>query len=372
VVFGQSLLGMLSDRLGRRRVIAGVMAMDAFFFGLTAASTDPGSLLAIRIACGLFAPISLSISWVADVSATKTRDVYKRNFANVGLMFNVGALLGGAAGGLLGPTNWLAANLLSAAPCVAASLWALGSTNPISPLAAGASRAVRGVGTTLRAFPYRVVCAQYFMAGAVLGSFYSLAPVMLAGQHGATAGEIAALMLSAAAWNIANNAFVIRPLLLRLGALRFVVAASVVSGLSNAALAAGESSLVATYLLYPIIYVSTALQLTVLNMMSSSYAVRFQTQSHRSSRLQPIRSQHGCHTRWPPRDGWWPARSWRWSRARAIRTLCLPSQRRSRARRRRPRTRTTSSAWRPRTRAWRPRRADRSPAGTVVSCAFES
>ncbi|KAG8471265.1 hypothetical protein KFE25_009686 [Diacronema lutheri] len=275
VVAGQLVLGALSDRVGRRRVIALVMAMDALLFALTAFLTAEPALLAVRVAVGFFAPISLSISWVADVSATKPPDIYRRNFAHVGLAFNLGSLLGAACGGLLGPGRWLVANLLSAAPCALTCAWALASSEPISALAQGASAAVRGVRETLAAFPFRVACAQYFMSGAILGSFYSLAPVLLARSHGAPAGAIAAVSLASAAWNILNNLLAIRPILAYLGALRAVALASAVAAVSNAALAVAQRDRIATFALYPLYYVSAALALTVLNMMSSAYAARF-------------------------------------------------------------------------------------------------
>ena len=310
-----------------RRVIALVMAMDALLFALTAFLTAEPALLAVRVAVGFFAPISLSISWVADVSATKPPDIYRRNFAHVGLAFNLGSLLGAACGGLLGPGRWLVANLLSAAPCALTCAWALASSEPISALAQGASAAVRGVRETLAAFPFRVACAQYFMSGAILGSFYSLAPVLLARSHGAPAGAraaapppprwrsaitssrrsravddaaralqsrdlkkippppkktkknrpgaIAAVSLASAAWNILNNLLAIRPILAYLGALRAVALASAVAAVSNAALAVAQRDRIATFALYPLYYVSAALALTVLNMMSSAYAARF-------------------------------------------------------------------------------------------------
>lgn len=275
VVVGQLVLGALSDRVGRRRVIALVMAMDALLFALTSLFTSELPLLAVRVSVGFFAPISLSISWVADVSATKPPRVYQRNFAHVGLAFNLGALLGAACGGLLGPERWVAANVLSAAPCALAFAWAAASSEPISALAAGASSAVSGVRATLAAFPFRVACFQFFMSGSVLGAFYSLAPVLLAQSHGAGAGAIAAVSLAAAAWNIANNQFAIRPILAQLGSLRAIALASALAALSNAALAFGQASAVASYALYPLVYVSAALALTVLNMMSSAYAQRY-------------------------------------------------------------------------------------------------
>lgn len=275
VVAGQLVLGAVSDRLGRRRVIALVMAMDAILFGITALFTSELPLLGIRVAVGFFAPISLSISWVADVSATAPPDIYRRNFAHVGLAFNLGALLGAASGGLLGPERWVVANVLSAVPCALGFVWAVVSSEPISALAEGASKAVTGVKTTLAALPFRVACMQFFMSGTILGSFYSLAPVLLSSSHGAKAGAIAAVSLASAAWNIANNQFAIRPILGYFGSLRAIALASAIAALSNAALAAGQRNPISTYALYPIVYVSAALALTVLNMMSSAYAKRF-------------------------------------------------------------------------------------------------
>jgi MFS family permease len=273
VVIGQVVLGAISERLGRRRVLVLVMGMDAILFGLTL-FTKPVSLFCVRVAVGLL-PVSLSISWVTDVSASKPRPVYARKFAHVGLAFNLGGLLGAACGGLLGPERWVVANVLSAAPCALACVWALLSSDPVSVLAEGASKAVRGVRATVSALPYRISLGQFLMSGSILGAFFSLAPVLLATTYAASATEIAAVSLSSAAWNILNNQFAIRPLLRWLGALRIVALLSVIATLANAALAVRQAHEITTYSLYTIVYVSAALAVTVLNMMSSAYALRY-------------------------------------------------------------------------------------------------
>lgn len=275
VVAGQLLVGALSDVIGRRTCLVIVMGMDAVLFGLTAWAEGIIFLVLVRTAVGLFAPISLAVSWVADVSSGLPRATYRRNFAHVGLSFNLGALLGSAAGGILGPANWLAANLISAAPALAAAAWAVLSPDS-APMVATGPREVEGVLATVRHPAYLASLFQYLQAGALLGSFYSLAPVILKERHGASALDIAALMLASALWNIFNNAVVVGPLLGLLGAHRHVVLCSLVAAGSNAVLAAaGSSSAIVAYGVLPVWYVGGALSLTVLNMMSSQYALRF-------------------------------------------------------------------------------------------------
>lgn len=201
VVLGQLGWGVLSDYIGRRRSLVVVMGADAALFVATAFASTPALLLATRVGVGLFAPISLSISWVADVSTGLPLQTYRRHFAHVGLSFNLGALLGAACGGLLGPERWLAANIVSAAPSALACCWAL-----VSPEAAHVKGEPRGVRATAARPQFQVACLQFFASGALLGSFYSLGGVLLASAHGATAAEIAILSLASALWNIVRRA----------------------------------------------------------------------------------------------------------------------------------------------------------------------
>ena len=300
VLVGQLGWGVASDRLGRRRTLAIVMAGDALLFAATAFARSPAALVAVRAAVGCFAPLGLGIAWVSDCSIGKPPAAYRRNFADVGLSFNVGTLAGALVAGLLGPGRWSAACLISAAPAALISAWACVSTDPAGAAdaagAAGAAVAEDGGApplppsllALLRALPVATTMGSNFVHGWVHGAFFGLTPIIMADEFGCTSAAIAAVSGAAAVWQIANNCSLIPRLLARTGALRYHAGGLLVCACNTAALAgvaraavdggaprsARRSARAASLVGFVCLYVFSACNLTTLNLMVSKYAAR--------------------------------------------------------------------------------------------------
>ena len=143
------MIGVLSDWLGRRRLILAVMVFDAILFAATGFTKDVTALIVLRLLAGFSAPVALGIGYVADISYGLPPARAQFNFALVGVSFNLGALIGAATGGLLGADLWLPANLAAGAVPALVAAWALASEDtpktvsaaPTSPAAAPSSPA---------------------------------------------------------------------------------------------------------------------------------------------------------------------------------------------------------------------------------------
>ncbi|WP_051329746.1 TCR/Tet family MFS transporter [Niveispirillum irakense] len=94
------VLGALSDRFGRRKVILASVAgagIDQLFMAF---APGLGWLLAARLIAGLTAAnITAANAYIADISGPENR---ARNFGMVGAAFGIGFIAGPALGGLLG------------------------------------------------------------------------------------------------------------------------------------------------------------------------------------------------------------------------------------------------------------------------------
>jgi DHA1 family tetracycline resistance protein-like MFS transporter len=98
--FGAPLLGALSDRFGRRRVLLIGFCGLALNFFATAMSTALWMLIAARIVGGFTqANAAVANAYVADITAPADR---ARRFGLLGAMFGIGFVLGPVLGGLLG------------------------------------------------------------------------------------------------------------------------------------------------------------------------------------------------------------------------------------------------------------------------------
>lgn len=97
------LIGVLSDRFGRRPVLLVSLFGLAIDFWLTAWAPSLTWLFVARILSGITsANITAANAYIADVSTDETR---MRNFGLVGAMFGIGFVLGPSCGGLIGATN---------------------------------------------------------------------------------------------------------------------------------------------------------------------------------------------------------------------------------------------------------------------------
>ena len=97
---GAPLLGALSDRYGRRRVLLiGFGGLGFNFFAIAYAS-DLAWLIVVRMIGGfLQSNAAIANAYVADISSPEER---ARRFGMLGAMFGIGFILGPAMGGLLG------------------------------------------------------------------------------------------------------------------------------------------------------------------------------------------------------------------------------------------------------------------------------
>lgn len=112
--FGAPILGALSDRFGRRRVILIATAGAAVDYMLMALAPSLGWLFAARMIAGLTAGVvGAANAYLVDVTAPEQR---AQAFGFLGAAFGLGFVLGPALGGLLGGIDlrlpfWCAAGI---------------------------------------------------------------------------------------------------------------------------------------------------------------------------------------------------------------------------------------------------------------------
>lgn len=300
VVVGQVAVAALSDVIGRRRVIAIVMLLDALLFGATGFTKDVSALVALRLLAGFAAPVALGISYVAEVSAGLPAEEANRNFAHVGVAFSLGTLVGAATGGLLGPDSWLPANLVAGAvPCfVALTALLMRDTD------ADAKRRQRSAGVKdaeaqhveqpaeqggmkeLLATPEMLsLLLSYVANGFFQGGFFSLMPVLLADcSEGLVRSEaaIAAVIMLAAVLQVCSNVWGVPASLRQLGSHGHCACCGFACALLLAAAAflkdllkAGTPlALLLTGALYAFAFVPSASTLSALNQSVTIYARR--------------------------------------------------------------------------------------------------
>ncbi|MCW3481925.1 MFS transporter [Neisseriaceae bacterium JH1-16] len=143
VLIGSSFVGALSDRLGRRRVLLGTLALTFIGYGLTAVALSAKLYLLFvltRFLTGLTegnVPVARAI--LADLHPVIDR---ARSFALLNAMLYMGWLVGPMIGGFTLPLGesvpfWLAA--LAVLPCLAVLAWLLPETGAV---AKGAGRSL--------------------------------------------------------------------------------------------------------------------------------------------------------------------------------------------------------------------------------------
>src|ERR1700744_5317092 len=110
----QSVLGALSDRYGRRRVVLLSIFGLGFDYMLMALAPSLSWLFAGRLISGISsATVTTSFAYIADITPAERRAAV---FGKIGVAFGAGFILGPAIGGLLGGMNprlpfWVAAGL---------------------------------------------------------------------------------------------------------------------------------------------------------------------------------------------------------------------------------------------------------------------
>ena len=215
------LLGNLSDRFGRRRVLLLSLAgLAADYALLTVVDTLPWLFIA-RALSGIFGgSYAAAMAAIADITAPEQR---ARNFGFVGAAFGVGFVVGPAIGGLLGEWSprapFVAAALLAAANMLYGAILFPETLDPArrrafdwrraNPLGAWRSmRAMPGIGgATLVLLLWQIASLVYPMTW----SFYCIA------QLGWTPGMIGASLAAVGVAIALGQALVVGPMVARFG-----------------------------------------------------------------------------------------------------------------------------------------------------------
>jgi DHA1 family tetracycline resistance protein-like MFS transporter len=150
------LLGVLSDRFGRRKIILVALAGSAVDYLVMGWAPSFGWLLAARIVAGLLAgALSSCHAYVADVTPPEKR---AQGFGLLGAAFGIGFVLGPALGGFLGEIDLRLPFFVGAAAVAlnwAYGAWVLPESLPVEKRKAFDWRRANPVGglLNLRRFP---------------------------------------------------------------------------------------------------------------------------------------------------------------------------------------------------------------------------
>ncbi|MGW2374287.1 MFS transporter [Kitasatospora sp. NPDC001683] len=188
----QPVWGVLSDRIGRLRVIRTALAVAALAGLASAAAPNLAVLAALRVVTGFAfgAVVPSSLSFVGDAVAPERRQGALADLmAALGLGSGLAALFAGVV------ANWLNWRLVFVVPALAAAAAALGLRRVPEPQRAPAGSLATQLGAVLRSRPAYLVAALGVVEGAVLlGGLTFVAPALQhRGLSDAAAGAITAL-----------------------------------------------------------------------------------------------------------------------------------------------------------------------------------
>jgi DHA1 family tetracycline resistance protein-like MFS transporter len=218
---GSPVLGALSDRFGRRRVILISLAGSAIDYVVMALAPTLAWLFVARAIAGLTAGVlATTNAYVADVTAPADR---AKAFGLVGAAFGLGFILGPAVGGMLGEFGlrvpfWVAAGL-------AALNWLYGlfvlpeSLAPENRRDFSWSRA-NPVGTllALRRFPAVLGLAEaHFTMSVAQLMTHSVWVLYMGYRYGWTSFEVGASLAVAGATSVVVQAGLVKPIIGRIG-----------------------------------------------------------------------------------------------------------------------------------------------------------
>jgi MFS transporter, DHA1 family, tetracycline resistance protein len=226
-VFGELHWGRLSDRIGRKRVLAGTMACAALSYVAFAFAPSLFAALLIRVISGFFSGTMGVVSgYIADITPPAQRARYMGYF---GASFNAGFALGPAIGGLLaiensGLSGFRPPIFAAAALAAAAALWAamaVPESRPAQVRAAPDFSAAFGfVGSNPLLLRLFVIA---FFGIAAFASMEAVFGLWTEHAYGWTAHEVGLAFLAIGGAGMLVQVLLIGPLVARYGEARIIV-----------------------------------------------------------------------------------------------------------------------------------------------------
>lgn len=127
--FGNMLVGRMGDVLGSRATLCLTLLGDVVLFSLTAFSTGPSMLVAVRCMAGLSSPLVASLLYILERASGKLQTLEAINAYSISV--NMGYAVGGVVVGLgYNSMGWVGVNLFSASVAVVAIALVLWSSTP--------------------------------------------------------------------------------------------------------------------------------------------------------------------------------------------------------------------------------------------------
>ncbi|KAJ1456903.1 major facilitator superfamily domain-containing protein [Pelagophyceae sp. CCMP2097] len=244
VIVGLPAIGSISQKCGMKPTLTVVMILDTVLFAATGFPKTPLALCLIRIGAGLCAPQGLAIAWITQLSDDTNLPT---RMGLVAASIHVGILAGAVVGGLLGPSRWTLACIVSALPCLGIAVWLLarivfaGSKKVADVADAQTAVVEKDAGQSAQQPRSRRALAVSFMMfvnGVAILACISSSFVILVRRYGLTTKLVSLSIVPAAFSQIFLHLFVLKRLLrLKLGAWRVSACISAVLAAINVAVA---------------------------------------------------------------------------------------------------------------------------------------
>jgi MFS transporter, DHA1 family, tetracycline resistance protein len=235
-VFGELHWGRLSDRIGRKRVLAGTMACAGLSYIVFAFAPTLLAAMLIRVVSGFFSGTMGVVSgYIADVTPPEQR---AKNMGYFGASFNAGFSLGPAIGGLLavenaGLSGFRPPIFAAAALATAAALWAataLPESRPAQVRTAPDFSAAFGfVGASPVLLRLFVIA---FFGIAAFASMEAVFGLWTAHAYGWTAHEVGLAFLAIGGAGMLVQVLMLGPLVARYGEARVIVGGLILLAIS--------------------------------------------------------------------------------------------------------------------------------------------